>query len=244
MPLHVHQSPGTRLTAHVNDIMGIREAIESSSRAFGVGTHVFKVEPITNIKLMIEADALSDAVDAITSGAPDGVLDTLVNALGVGIGQWGVVESLATSAKDLGNGVLVVKHDAAEVAVEAIIDVRHVAGLAGGGVHDGTARNDVASNGESSGDVVSAGLCNDVDGGREVLVESLTEDVSHGLEGLTTETSTDIKGLQIIPESGGLLEDVSSVLDSLEEGERVRSTGTDMEADADNVQTKILSKCQ
>ena len=61
--------------------MGVAEAVELGGRALGVGTHVFEVQPVTNIKLVVEADALRDAVNPIAGRAPNGILDPIVHPL-------------------------------------------------------------------------------------------------------------------------------------------------------------------
>jgi hypothetical protein len=124
--LHSQERLCSWLAGNVDDIVSIGKAIESGSRALGVCTHVFEVEPIADIEGMAEADALSDAVNAIACRTPDGVL----NAISRILSSAGVEVSSFTAAKDLCDGVLVVEHDAGKVAVETIIQVDHVALLA------------------------------------------------------------------------------------------------------------------
>lgn len=77
--LEVQESLGARLAADINSVVRVGEAIELSGGALGVGSHVLKVEPIANIEDALEASALADEVNAITSRTPDRILDTVVS---------------------------------------------------------------------------------------------------------------------------------------------------------------------
>lgn len=68
---HPQKCSSPWLTRNVNNIMCIRETIETRSTALGVRAHVLKVQPITHIKRMLKADALGDAINAIACWAPD-----------------------------------------------------------------------------------------------------------------------------------------------------------------------------
>lgn len=100
---------GTRLAADIDNVVGVGEAVELSGRALCVGTHVLEVQPVTDIENGVEASALSDAVDAIAGRTPDGILEAL--ALGSGMGSGGLEEGLTGGAENLGDRLLVVKHD-------------------------------------------------------------------------------------------------------------------------------------
>ena len=184
---------GSRLAADVDDIVGVGEAVELGGRALGVSTHLLKVEPVTDVEDGVEVGALGDAVDAVAGRAPDGVLDTF--ASGCGVSGRSLVDSPSTSAKDLGNGVLVVEHDVGKVTVDAVINVYFVTLSTESGILVSAASNDVASNGEGSGDVVTAWLGNDFDVvmDREEFVESAAENCSHFLKGIARETTSDIE---------------------------------------------------
>lgn len=75
--LEAHESLGTRLAADIDGVVRVGESIELGGRALGVGSHVLKVEPVTNIKNAREMSALANLVNAITSRTPDGVLDAI-----------------------------------------------------------------------------------------------------------------------------------------------------------------------
>jgi hypothetical protein len=232
----------TRLAANVDGVVRVGESVELSGRALGVGTHVLKVEPVANIEGAREEGALADEIDTITSGTPDRILDTIPDrALFGGVG---VVQGLAIGVKDLGNGVLVVEHDAREVAIDTVVDVSHVASGLGCRVINGTTSDDVASNGKSCGNVEAARLSNDVDTAsrREVLGQGIIEDSSHGLKGLSREASADVKGLQVEIVGTSLLEDGVGVDDGLAKGSRVRGARSHMEAHADHVESKLLGQ--
>lgn len=119
-----------------------------------------------------------------------------------------------------------VKHDAGEVAVNTIIDVDHVALAIKSRVLNCTAGNDVAGNGEGGGDVVAAWLSNDVDtvASREELIQGISENASHLLKGLATETATHVEGTHGEAKFGSLLENGMGISDSLVESQGVRST--------------------
>jgi len=77
---------------------------------------------------------------------------------------------------------------------------------------------------------------------REELVEGVAEDSSHGLEGIAAEATTNVKGAHVEPELVGQLEDGVGVAHGLVEGKRIRGTRSNVEADANNVETKILGQ--
>lgn len=241
--------------------MLVGEAVEGGGRALGVGAHVLEVQPVANIEDLAEADALGDAINAVASGTPDAVLNGVLRRRLVSRNR--VVHGTTASTEDLGHRVLVVEHDAAEVSVQTIVDVDHIAGIAvvhgsvvaHGGVRDGDSRavldgaasNDVAGKGECRGSVVATRLSDEVDTGmgREVLVKGSAQDTSHRLERLVTaETSTNIKGLQVEAISSGLLENDVGVLNSLEESSRIRGAGANVEADANHVKAQLAGKAQ
>lgn len=240
--LEAHEGLCPRLAANVDGVVRVGESVELSGRALGVGTHVLKVEPVTNIEGAREEGALADEIDAITSGAPDRILDTISDrALFGGVG---VVEGLATGVEDLGNGVLVVEHDAGEVAIDTVVDVSHVAGGLGRGVIDGATSDDVASNSKGCSNVEAARLGNDVNAASsgEVLGQGIVKGRSHGLKGLSREASADVEGLQVEIIGTSLLEDGVGVDDGLAEGRRVRGARSHMEAHADHVEAKLLGQ--
>ena len=251
---------GTGLTAHVDNVVLVGKAVERGGRALGVGTHVLEVEPIANVELHLETDALRNAVNAVTSWAPDTVLNG--SSLLVLARSRRVVHGLTTRPENLGNRVLVIEHDRAEVSIETVVDVNHVAGLLIAGGHaaifaaiagdghgqivgrrrDSTARDDVASQSKGSRSVISAWLRNDVDARvrREIVVKRGPQNAGHLLKGVVgTEAATDIKCLQVEAVSGRLLKHSVGILDSLEEGSRVRGTRADVEADADHIEAKL-----
>lgn len=243
-----HHGASSRLTADVDDVVSVRETIEAGSRALGVGTHVLKVEPVANVDGLVEANTLRDAVDAITGGTPDRVFDTLRRRFR-GISVSGVIEKVARRAQNLGDGMLVVKHDAAEVSVQAIVDVDHVArGGRKSAVHaavrvlDSAASNDVAGDGEGSRDEVTTGLGDQGNAAvrREVLVKSITKDAGHGLEGLVaTESTTDVKGLHVKAMCSSLLKHIVGIANSLQEGKGIGCARANVERDTDNIKAKL-----
>lgn len=224
--------------------MSVGETIELSGRALGVGAHVLKVEPVADVEDGVEADALGDAVDAVASWAPDGVLDTLTSGNWVSRGS--LVERLARGTEDLCDGGLVIEDDVGEVAVYAVVDIDHVALAVESGILNSSSSDDVAGNGEGRGDVVTTRLGDDVDSatGREELVEGFTEDRSHGLKCVAGEATSNIEGSHVEAKLTSLLEDGVGVTNGLVKGQRVRGSGADVEADTNNVETEVLGKGQ
>jgi len=150
-----------RLATDVFGLVLVGETVEASSRALGVSAHVLEVKPVADINGVASKPLLGNAVDAVASRAPDRVLDRLGAACGsidllgrsvalVGERFGAVVEAVGTAARGehLRDGVLVVEHDAAEVAVDAIIEVEHVALHIESWVLDSATCNDVAGDRE------------------------------------------------------------------------------------------------
>ncbi len=220
--------------------MSVGEAIELRGRALGVGAHLLKVEPVTDIKGLGELGAFSDAVDAVAGRAPDRVLNALRG--NARLRGFGVEESLSIAAQHLGNGVLVVKHDVGKVSIDTVVDVEHVPLAAERLVLNIAAGNHVASNGEGGSDIVSARLSNDfhASGGREVLVESTSQHTSHDLKGGAGKAATDIESAHVEAVELGLLEDNVGVTNCLVESHRVGGTGSHVKADTDNIEAEFL----
>lgn len=192
--LEVQQSGCTRLTADIDAFVGVGEAVELGSGALGVGTHVFKVEPVSDIDNALEVNALGDAVNAVAGRTPDRVLKTIPGSAGASGGE--VVHGLAGSAQNVGDRVLMVKHDTGEVSINTVVNVDHVTLAVKGGILNSAASNDVASNGESSGNIVPSRLSNDINVGSrgEEFVEGCVQDACHLLKGIAGKTTADVKG--------------------------------------------------
>jgi hypothetical protein len=249
------QSAGTRLAADILSLMLVSETIEARSRALGVSAHVLKVKPIADINGVASQPLLGNAVDAVASRTPDRVLDRLGTG-GAVVALFGrrvarvregvdaVVETVGAAARgqDLRDRMLVVEHDAAEVAVDAVVEVEHVALHVQGLVLDCAARDDVAGDRESRRGVVAARLGNDTDRWREVGVDGGGENGGHVVEGLGDKATTNIKSVRVESEGDGLIEDVASVGNSLEESTRVRGTGADVESNTSNVEVELLGQ--
>ena len=163
--------------------MLVSEAVEASGRALGVSAHVLEVEPVADVHGLASEPLLRDAVNAVTGRAPDRVFDRLGTVASVDTFLSGcvarvckrrgaVVEAIraTTSGQDLRDRVLVVEHDAAEVAVNTVVEVQHVALGVEGLVLHCAACDHVASNRESRRSVVAAWFSNNADGLREVGV--------------------------------------------------------------------------
>ena len=140
--------------------------------------------------------------------------------------------------------MLVIEHDAAEVAVEAIVDISHVGSFTRCRIINSTAGNDVAGNGKSRRHIVSTRLSDDVNVWWKILIERLTENTCHVLESVTTKTTTDIQGVQVKAVGVGLLEDHICILNCFQEGKRVRSARAYVEANTNDIKSKLLSEGQ
>lgn len=240
--------------------MLVGETVEARSRALGVGAHVLEVKPVAYVNSVAGQPLLGDAVDAVAGRTPDGVLDRLANGVsigavvalfsrsvaGVGKRVGAVVEAVRATAgrEDLRDRVLVIEHDAAEVAIDAVVEVKHVVLHIQAGVFHCTAGNDVAGNRESRGSVVAARLCDDADRGREVSVNGCRKHAGHVVEGLGNKSATNVESVRVEAEGNGLIEDATRVGDSLEEGTRVRCTRTDVEGNASNVEVELFGQSE
>ena len=139
--------------------------------------------------------------------------------------------------------MLVVEDDAGEVAVHSVVQVQHVVGRAQSGIGDSAASNDVARNGERSGDVVTSRLANDTDVWREVLIQRSRQHRSHRLKSsVAGKTATNIQGVHVEAKGSRLVEDEAGVLDGLDEGLGVRCARADVESYAYNVEPQFLCK--
>ncbi|KFZ03400.1 hypothetical protein V502_10981 [Pseudogymnoascus sp. VKM F-4520 (FW-2644)] len=105
------------------------------------------------------AGNINDLVGVREAVEADGVLDPPSSRRGADVAVHGAV----AGAQDLRDRVLVVEHNAAEVAVDAVVEVDHVRVLGPVGVGHRAARDDVAGEREGRGDVVAPGLGDDVD---------------------------------------------------------------------------------
>lgn len=186
--------------------------------------------------------ALANLVNAIASRAPDGVFDAIARR--AGLGGVRVEEGLTTAVEDLGNRVLVVKHDAREVAIDTVVDVSHVASGFDRRIVNGATSNDVARNGEGGGNVETARLGNDINAASrgEVLSQSSIKDAGHLLKGLSGEATADIEDSQVKSVGASLLEDGVGVGNGLVEGCGIGSARSHMEAHADDVEPQFLGQ--
>lgn len=235
---HAEERLGARLAGNINDFVGVGEAVEAGSGALRVGAHVLEVQPVADIQCMVEADALGDVVDAVASGPEDGVLDAVCCL----VRRDAAVDGTVASAEDLRDWVLVVEHDAREVAVDTVVEVDHVAVVVRLWVVDGAASNDVAGQGEGRRDVVAPWLSHHVDMARDVLVKSLSENSRHAFEVLAGESTSDVNGLHVKAELCCLIHDGASITDSLEEGQWIAGSGSNMKTDANNIQAQLLGE--
>lgn len=220
--------------------MGVGEAVEASGGALGVSAHVLEVEPVSNIQGVVEADRLGDVVNAVAGWAEDGVLNSVIGLRGGGL----IVDGTSTGAKNLCDWVLVVEHDAREVAIDTIVEVDHVGLLARGWARHRAASNDVAGQCECGGDVVPPWLSDHVDVGWNVLLESIAENNGHGLKVLARESASDIDGVHLVSKRLSLVHYSARIADSLEESQWVASSRSDVEGDTNDVQAKLLGDCE
>jgi hypothetical protein len=103
----------------------ISETVEARSGALGIRSHLFEIKPVSNIQYFMECAALGDTIDTIAGRTPDGEFSDpaipILAAMAISNESCGALQNLR-------DGMLVVKHDAREVAVNAIIEVQHIRG--------------------------------------------------------------------------------------------------------------------
>ncbi len=193
-------------------------------------SHVLKIKPIPDIQHSRKGTAGGDAIDAITCRPPDGIL-------GPGLGRMLGWHELVASSKDSSHGMLMVEHDAREIAVDAIVDVQHVRPPSRRGILERAPRNDVARQPKGPRHIVPSGFADDAHVRGEVIVQRRTDDRGHQLKGVVAESTPDVERTHVEADQSRLVEDVTRISDRLDEQIRIRRAGTDMEADAHHLQT-------
>ena len=71
----LQKSRRARLARDVDHVVIVREPVESGGTATSIGTHILKVQSVTDIDQARECDPLADHVDSIAGRAPDAVVD-------------------------------------------------------------------------------------------------------------------------------------------------------------------------
>lgn len=225
--------------------MTVGEAVELGGRALGVSAHVLKVQPVTDIEDLRRSPLGGNAIDAIAGRAPDAVLDGFAGGvIGVDIARVGQVQWLGARLQDAGDRVLVVEHDGAEVTIDAVVKVKHVAHNAQLLVFNAATSNDVAGNGEGGADIVTTRFADDTDRWWKVVIQGNGQDGCHVVKGLGNEATANVQRLEIIPESSSLVEDKACVTNGLEEGVGIGGTGTNMEGNTYDVQVQLSCQSQ
>ena len=142
-------------------------------------------------------------------------------------------------------GVLVVKDDAREVAVDTIVKVEHVARFGDGGVVDVAAGDDIACQGVCAGDEVAARLADDTDRWREMRIQSIAQNGRHFFkEGVACKAASYVERLELVAYFGGLIEDSARVADCLNKGVGIGRAGAYMKADADHIKLEFFGELQ
>ena len=140
--------------------------------------------------------------------------------------------------------MLMIEDDAREVTVNAVVEIEHIGRHPGCWVLDVPASDDVAGKSEGGGHIVAARLTNDANARWEMLVKRLAEHGSHFLKGVAGKAAAHIEGLEVVANFNGLVEHDAGVLDGFSEALRVRSSRSDVETDAYDVQVQPLSQLE
>ena len=213
--------------------MTIRKAVETSSGAHGVCPHFFKVKPIPDIQDFMKDGFLRDLVDTVASRSPERVLGGVTVIL------------RALCGKNAWDRVLMIENDVGEVAIDTVIQIKHVRDLSGGGITNLSASDDVAGESVRSCYHVAARFTDDADVGWEIIIQCITEDSSDLFESfITNESTTNVESVEVKAQSSSLIEDSSGIFDSFDKSLGIRSTGSYVEADANNVEIKLLSESE
>lgn len=157
--------------------MAVAETIELGRGALGVRSHLLKVEPVAHVQDAVKRTSPGDEVNAIAGGAPEGVIRGLT------------IVAAVLLAQDARTGVLMIEDDAREIPVDAVVEIQHVGIGSGGRVLDVASSNDIASDGEGRGDIVTSRLADDADAGWKAVIQSAAEHMRHILEGLAGEST-------------------------------------------------------
>jgi hypothetical protein len=143
-----------------------------------------------------------------------------------------------------GSRILVVKQNAVERTVHAIVDIVHILGMVittftmntVSITANSTASNNVSANGECRGNIVAARLSNNANVSREHLVNCGTKDSSYFfksnaiLDISSRETTANIKQGEIETKFLSFIKHFASTIDSIGKSIFVEATATNMEA--------------
>lgn len=242
------------LSGGVEDLASAK-SVELRGGGDGVSAHVLKVHPVASLHQ--RQDSLGrNQVNAVAGRAPDRGNSHMVVIVDISR----LVGVNAVTEEDLGLADLVVKHDAVEGSVHAIVDVVHVRrslvelscnGCGGKDIGgDSTASNHLGGEGEGRSDKVAAGLGNDTDIGSKERVDSGSQDACDLLKGDAFsdmgrgESTTDIQELEVESIVASLVKDAASADNSLSKGIGIKASTADVERDSNDIQLQFLSERQ
>ena len=57
--------------------MAVREAVEACGATFGISPHLLEIKPVPDIQQTVQLDVMSDHINTIAGGTPDGIGDSV-----------------------------------------------------------------------------------------------------------------------------------------------------------------------
>jgi len=213
------------------DVVGGRarlEAVERACSSYGVSSHVLEVKPFSNFKLG-QVNIFSNAVHRIAGGAKDSA---------------SVCFSALSRGKDQRLWVAVVEEDAVEGLVYTIIDI--VEELLVAIVFHATLSKDIDCQCVRLGNKVSARFSNDLNFGREKLVQQGSDgrcNVTKGNRNVliaSRPASSQVEQGEIVANTLSNLEKGVSAADGLFKRLNAHATTSNVEGDTDNVQVELF----
>jgi len=176
----------------------------------------------------------------------------------MGLVHSGLVGKSSVLEEHLGLADLVVKHDAVERTVHAIVDVVHVRGVPAllrrqdlaEVARNGSASNDLGRERESRAHIVTAGLGNDTNLGAEQRVDGRTQDGGHLLECdpfshmSRWESTSNVQKVERKAIVLGLVKHTAGTDHCLTKGIGIEAATADVETNSNHVQVQLPGRSQ
>jgi len=209
------------------------KAIKVSHCTDCVGTHVNEIEPLTDLHER-HLVVLADSVDRVASGTKDGGLDDLA-----------ALALVLVAIDAVGDGVLVIKEDAVEGVVDALVDVeKDLLDLSCCLVADDTTAVDLSNNSVAVAGKETTRLCDELCSLRE-LGQNRVQMLGDVIDGclrilLAKEATADIKEMHVLSMLETHLKDLESISCSSSMSSRVRAATADVVGDTDDLDVETL----